>query len=135
MKTLQGECYSIVLRVDVSRNLVIGKLGSYFFPSGYYIYTGRAVRGLEKRIQRHLNKKKNCHWHIDYMTVQKDIDVVQVLIHSSRAVEECDIVKHICSLPGASIPVPGFGASDCDERCGAHLVYLNENSQTDIYAL
>ena len=115
--------------------IIIGQLGSHFFPSGYYVYTGRAVKGLEKRIQRHLSRKKKCHWHVDYLTAQKDIDVVQVLIHSSSAEEECDIVKYICSLPGASIPVPGFGASDCSGRCGAHLVFFKDKIQLDIYAV
>ena len=34
-----------------------------------------------------------------------------------------DLVRDLLELPGASVPVPGFGSSDC-RACPAHLVAL-----------
>ena len=43
---------------------------------------------------------------------------------------ECDLASNLMAQQGASVPVPGFGSSDC-RRCSAHLVALpNETKFT-----
>ena len=37
----------------------IGSLGKITFKKGFYAYVGSAMNNLEKRVQRHLRKKKN----------------------------------------------------------------------------
>ncbi len=39
----------------------IGKLGTHVFPSGYYIYAGSVLRGLNGRLKRHLMAEKLLH--------------------------------------------------------------------------
>jgi hypothetical protein len=36
---------------------------------------------------------------------------------------ECDLLDRLLKAPGAVVPVPGFGSSDC-RTCPAHLVAL-----------
>ncbi len=39
---------------------------------------------------------------------------------------ECDLLARVLDIPGASVPVPGFGSSDC-RACPAHLVTLPDD--------
>ncbi|MFQ6031477.1 MAG: DUF123 domain-containing protein [Candidatus Zixiibacteriota bacterium] len=59
--------YQLLIYLPKNAWIIIGKRGKFRFPKGYYIYTGSARNGLEKRIKRHLNKKKKHFWHIDYL--------------------------------------------------------------------
>lgn len=89
--------------------------------SGYYIYVGSAMRGLETRIRRHLSPTRTLHWHIDHLTRIADIHRVFRFPTRSRSVEcrtSCRIAR---SHPESAIA--GFGASDC--RCRSHLYYFS----------
>ncbi len=112
-----------LLFVDLAAPLVldIPRLGEPTLATGRYAYGGSAhgPGGLRARIGRHLRRDKAQHWHVDRLTAAGR--VVQV-----RAVpggRECDLVRDLLELPGASVPVPGFGSSDC-RACPAHLVAL-----------
>ena len=59
--------YQLFINVTKEIDLKIGKLGRYLFPVGCYVYTGSAKKNINKRIERHLSKKKKLHWHIDYL--------------------------------------------------------------------
>ena len=59
--------YQLFIDVQQPVTLAIGKLGSFDFPAGHYIYTGSAKRNIEARIARHLAKDKKLRWHIDYL--------------------------------------------------------------------
>lgn len=37
---------------------------------------------------------------------------------------ECDWSESLAAMPGIHVPAPGFGASDCQRRCPAHLFLL-----------
>ena len=97
--------------------LTIGRLGAFRFPAGRYVYTGSARRNLEARIARHRRRDKKLRWHIDYLLAAPGVRVLSV--RRSRR-DECALNR---STSG-SIPVPGFGASDCRAGCGSHLKYL-----------
>ena len=45
--------YQLHLRLAVAARLEIGRLGTYDFPAGRYIYTGSALSGLSRRLARH----------------------------------------------------------------------------------
>lgn len=114
--------YQLLIKLDKTAMIQVGKLGEFTFPKGYYIYTGSAMGGLEARIARHLSKSKRFHWHIDYLLQQSN-----VIIHGSRACSEkieCEISRQTLEMDGASMPVPGFGSSDC--KCISHLVYFKK---------
>jgi Uri superfamily endonuclease len=113
--------YHLVVRLRTSRTLQIGRLGRFRFPAGYCIYTGSARNGLEHRLARHRCTQKKLHWHIDYLL--RAAQLVDVVAFPTRTRAECARNRRLLSLPGAAVPVTGFGSSDC--RCAAHLVYFS----------
>lgn len=108
--------YQLLIRIDRDIRIRIGALGKQDFPAGNYVYTGSACRNLVSRIRRHLATEKRLRWHIDYLLADPHVHVTGV-VTSTRG--ECDWNQ---SVKG-SVPVPGFGASDCRSGCGAHLRY------------
>ena len=61
------QSYQLFIKIVEEINLKVGKLGRFIFPAGYYVYTGSAKKNIDKRIERHLAKKKKLHWHVDYL--------------------------------------------------------------------
>jgi Uri superfamily endonuclease len=59
--------YQLLIRLDTDETIPVGKLGTFAFPAGFYVYTGSAMGGLDARIARHLSRIKRFHWHIDYL--------------------------------------------------------------------
>ena len=114
--------YVLVLRLEGSEEITIGKLGTFTFPSGYYLYVGSALGpgGLEARLARHRRRGKKLRWHIDYLLERARLVEVWGVASTDRL--ECLWAQAARQLPGAEIPVPGFGSSDC--RCPSHLIYL-----------
>ena len=109
--------YQLLIEVTRPVRVRIGRLGEFDFPAGRYIYTGSARCNYEARVARHLRREKTLRWHIDYLLAAPDVRIIEVIRLSK---DECPINR---STPG-SIPVPGFGASDCRAGCGSHLKYL-----------
>lgn len=101
---------------------------------GYYAYTGSAVGkgavSLRQRVARHLRKKKTKHWHIDHLLTCRKAKVTALVACTSVINKECKINKAIQNIQGATIPINGFGASDCRHDCRSHLAYFGED---DIY--
>ena len=114
--------YHLVIHLAECMSIEVGKLGVFLFPAGYYVYTGSALGGLDARVSRHLRSEKRLHWHIDYLLQYAEI--IHVVTHATGKRLECEYNRAILSLPDASIPVKGFGSSDC--RCPAHLVYFEK---------
>lgn len=116
--------YVLVLRLMEAGQIRVGKLGEFPFPAGHYLYVGsaRGSGGLATRVARHRRTEKRLHWHIDYLT--RRADIIDVWHLESPRNLECVMAEAIGALPGAGVPVPGFGSSDC--RCPAHLFYFSE---------
>jgi Uri superfamily endonuclease len=112
--------YQLLLHVDRPVSVRIGRLGRFAFPAGWYVYTGSAMGGLEARIARHGRRRKRLHWHIDYLLTKARL--IDVVMTPTRELIECVRNREALALPGASVIVPRFGASDC--RCRSHLVYF-----------
>jgi Uri superfamily endonuclease len=115
----EGRAISYQLVIEVSRPIRcrVGRLGIFDFPSGAYVYTGSASRGLEARIARHKRSAKTLRWHVDYLLAAPGVRIREVVRSSTSE----------CRLNQASkgrVIVPGFGASDCRTGCRAHLKYL-----------
>lgn len=111
--------YQLHLRLNRPTRIAVGRLGTFDFPAGRYIYTGSARGGLEARLARHRRSEKVLHWHIDYFLQYADIVAVTVVVTSERL--ECALNAQALQQPGAQIIAPRFGSSDC--RCPAHLIY------------
>lgn len=108
--------------MEKGRAIVVGRLGCFLFPAGFYVYTGSAVRGLEARIARHLRRRKKLRWHIDYLLQYGRVVGVR---RYRGGLSECKLSRGVESLPGSSMVVRGFGSSDC--KCPAHLYYFRRN--------
>jgi Uri superfamily endonuclease len=114
--------YALLLRLDAPQNVAVGALGSVHLPAGYYLYVGSAhgPGGLAARLARHRRRDgKRFHWHVDY--VRAVARLVQIWSHPDERRQECEWAAAAAALPGARIPAPGFGASDC--RCTSHFFY------------
>jgi len=114
--------YQLLIRLDRDETITIGKLGTFRFPAGCYIYTGSAMNGIEARVRRHLSNQKRFHWHVDYLLERGR--VIRYAIREGSTRQECEMNARTLAMPGASVPVTGFGSSDC--RCLSHLVYFAE---------
>lgn len=109
--------YQLHIEIAAPIRCLVGRLGTFDFPAGRYVYTGSAQRHLEARITRHLADTKTLRWHIDYLLACPGVRVTGVT--RSRRAE--------CALNASArghVVVHGFGASDCRAGCGAHLRFL-----------
>ncbi|MBC8278599.1 MAG: GIY-YIG nuclease family protein [FCB group bacterium] len=122
--------YILTLQVNETFTTVIGALGPYAFDPGTYIYIGSAKRGIASRLARHIRlateKSGKIHWHIDYLLVKKEVTLMEVVPYPDE--DECTISQHFAAHPNVSTPVPGFGASDCKNKCPAHFFRIDESS-------
>ncbi len=62
-------------------------------------------------------------WNVDRLTAAGRVMGVRA-VPGGR---EYDVLRGLLDLPGTSVPVPGFGSSDC-QTCPAHLVMLPSGS-------
>lgn len=110
--------YVLLLALDRPLALPAPFAGTTLAP-GRYAYAGsaRGPGGLRARLARHLRADKRPHWHVDWLTAAARTEAVGI----SETESECDLAARLLSTAGATIPVPGFGSSDC-RRCTAHLI-------------
>jgi Uri superfamily endonuclease len=122
--------YALFLTLPAPVALTIGKLGAFTFLAGVYIYTGsaRGPGGLDARLRHHLRPATRPHWHIDYLRTRAEVRggvyVVEEEVPTRSMTLECAWSQVLLALPDASVPVRGFGASDCRSGCPAHLLYF-----------
>jgi Uri superfamily endonuclease len=114
--------YVLILHLAEPTTITIGKLGTFDFPAGWYAYTGSALGpgGLAARLAYHHRRDKSFQWHIDYLLAQAELVEMWWAIDNKR--RECVWASALRSIPGARVPVPNFGASDC--RCLTHLIHF-----------
>jgi Uri superfamily endonuclease len=111
--------YCLIIDLPRESELRVGRLGSFRFPKGTYVYTGSGMAGIEARVSRHLKRKKKLRWHIDYLLTAARVKSVIRVQASTRV--ECEINGLAFQVPGSSAVVPGFGSSDCS--CTSHLAF------------
>ena len=119
----KGGIYTLIIKLSNKREIKVGRLGTFVFPKGYYVYTGSAQNGLEKRINRHLSSEKKLHWHIDYLLCYAK--VIKVVRYVGRK-DECKLNSVTGKSAGATQIVKKFGSSDCN--CVTHLYYFEDIS-------
>ncbi|MGQ9626945.1 MAG: GIY-YIG nuclease family protein [Anaerolineae bacterium] len=126
--------YALLLYLEHESEIAIGRLGVFLFPDGYYIYIGSALGkgGLRARLVRHLRREKKRHWHIDYFLEFASCLGWWIRPHGERdeppGRAECLWAQEVASLPGAHVPAPGFGSSDC--LCRTHLFHLQQREDS-----
>jgi len=115
--------YALVFTAKRKKRLNIGKLGALSLQPGYYVYVGSAFGpgGLKARIRHHCKRSGRRHWHIDYLSENLPPDEVWYTHDATRREHHwSEVLSH---AGGASIPLPGFGSSDC--RCISHLYFFS----------
>lgn len=111
--------YAIYLEIQDKQEIEIGKLGSFPFEKGTYIYVGSAKRNIVARVERHKRLEKKLKWHFDYL---RPFGQITRIITYEGSIGECQLAEKIRKEVGGTMPVQRFGSSDC--RCHSHLVYF-----------
>ena len=121
--------YLLLIDLAAPLALAIPRLGVATLAPGRYASGGSAYGpgGLRARSGRHLRADKTPRWHVDRLTAAGQV----VGVRAVPGARECDLVRGLLEVPGTSVPVPGFGSSDC-RACPAHLVMLPEGFEPAI---
>ena len=130
MNALPGT-YALILQADHRRVVRIGRLGQLAVEPGCYVYVGSALGpgGVRARVGHHTRLATRPHWHIDYLRRAAALRHVWYSYDSVRREHAwADIFAH---MRGASIPLPGFGASDC--ACLTHLYFFSRQPRLDTF--
>ena len=116
--------YALILRATDGRRLQVGCLGVLHVHPGYYVYVGSAFGpgGVRARIAHHQRVASRPHWHIDYLRPCTHLEYVWYTYDRQR--REHQWAQGFAGLPGAAVPLVGFGASDC--ACVTHLFCFTE---------
>jgi Uri superfamily endonuclease len=116
--------YVLLLSSTSTELIQIGHLGERQLQVGYYVYIGSALGpgGLRSRLHHHLRPTDRPHWHIDYL--KRHTMVERVWFCYGRRRREHLWAERIAALPGAWMPMSGFGSSDCD--CQSHLFFFKQ---------
>lgn len=122
--------YLLHLGLTLQLILRVGKLGEYCYQPGEYLYVGSALGpgGLKARLGRHLLGNGRRHWHIDWLRPFTSVNGYFYLETTEHL--ECAWSQFLIQNLEASIPAPGFGASDCRSKgnyCTAHLFRLEQS--------
>ena len=115
----QPGTYALVLICNSDRQVEVGKLGRFKIRSGFYVYIGSAFGpgGLQARIAHHTKVSVRPHWHIDYLS--SVLRLYEVWYTVDAKPYEHRWAETMSGIKGATLPIIGFGASDCS--CTSHL--------------
>jgi Uri superfamily endonuclease len=124
--------YALILSCASNARLQIGRLGIIQLQCGYYVYVGSALGagGLRSRITHHQKLSAQPHWHIDYLRAHTRLH--SVLLDYDGIRHEHEWARAVQEIRDATIPILGFGASDCS--CLSHL-YFFKRCPTQLPAL
>ena len=114
--------YALEIYLSKDVCLEVGALGEVPFVEGKYVYVGSAQLNLEKRVERHLRRKKKIFWHIDYLLTNKWARTEKVFFREATKSVECALATELARV---GQPVVGFGCSDC--HCQSHLFRLTKS--------
>ncbi len=131
LNNLSSETYVLVLYLPQDEALTIGKLGHCSFLEGFYAYAGSALGtgGLKGRLGHHLRPVQYPRWYLDYLRCVATLQPVGWTEGERR--REHDWAALLQQLPGATPPVPRFGASDC--ACISHLFHYAEQPSLRLF--
>lgn len=118
MQSLPGT-YTLILSSSIDKPVNIGKIGTLFLKSGFYVYIGSAFGpgGLKARLKHHFNHSSRPHWHLDYLS--PILSVCEIWYSYDQTRREHQWAKIHLQTRGVTLPLPGFGSSDC--RCPSHF--------------
>jgi Uri superfamily endonuclease len=125
---LEGQpgTYALLLESANNAEIRIGRLGDLHLLPGFCIYVGSAFGpgGVHARVNHHLLVSLLPRLHIDYLRPRTTLE--EVWLRHCRKHREHLWARLLSSMPGVSVPMPGFGSSDCD--CSAHLFFFRSQA-------
>lgn len=121
--------YALLLSSATDARIRVGRFGTMCPQPGFYLYVGSAFGpgGVHARVGHHLYASTRPHWHVDYL--RPHVEVEHVWVCYGRKRREHKWAKLLASMPGVSVPMPGFGSSDCG--CEAHLFFFKSDTIRD----
>lgn len=124
--------YCLIVHINQETRIDVGALTGIDFKSGYYVYTGSAMNSLIPRIKRHLSDKKKLHWHIDYVLLNKNSNIEEIIFTDSEKRIECQLASLIKESASKisknnNYLISNFGCSDCN--CESHLMYFKNKEE------
>jgi len=116
--------YVLVLSSRSTDLIQIGRLGALQLQSGFYLYVGSALGpgGVRARLAHHLKLSRRPHWHIDYLRAHSRVEEAWYCLDCQRL--EHLWAEHIGLVKGSSVPLVGFGSTDCG--CEGHLFFFRQ---------
>ena len=99
------------------KEIHVGALGELKIKKGYYIYIGRAKKGLISRVKRHFSYEKRKRWHIDYL-IEHSCRIGAYIFPGADASLEEEIATF---MTGIYPHILGFGSSD--SKAKSHLFF------------
>jgi Uri superfamily endonuclease len=123
--------YALILACLKEKRLRIAKLGEIQLQPGYFVYVGSAFGpgGLAARLSHHRRLIVRPHWHIDYLRPATILSEIWLTYDpSSREHQWADLIAQI---KHESIPLPGFGSTDCS--CGSHLFFFRDRPSIQLF--
>ncbi|MEM3061511.1 MAG: GIY-YIG nuclease family protein [Candidatus Bathyarchaeia archaeon] len=125
--------YTIVLMLEKSLRIKIGRLGLKNFREGFYAYVGSGLgRGSSSvlgRLRRHLKRGKKLFWHMDYLSSHKGVKILEVFYAETDFKMECVLNNEIWKTLRRNFFIKGFGSSDCN--CESHLTWIGNKISID----
>ena len=115
--------YAMLLGCRRAGLILIGRAGRLKRRPGVYVYVGSAhgPGGLRARLGHHLRLSISPRWHVDYLRRVTTPLAVWTTVDPIRREHQWAAI--MSGIRGATLPMPGFGASDC--RCRAHLFHFD----------
>jgi Uri superfamily endonuclease len=128
----QPGTYALVLASTKAATIRVGKLGSLQLQPGFYVYIGSAhgPGGLQARLAHHLERTDRPHWHVDYLRAHTNPE--EVWFCYDRTPWEHRWARCLGLQRGASVPLAGFGSSDC--TCESHLFFFGSRPSRAAFA-
>jgi len=113
--------YVLVFSLSERQMFRAGKKIEADLLPGHYLYIGSAFGpgGLRARLNHHIHLRASARWHVDYLNRVACLKEIWYTTATKR--REHDWVGLFQHLTELSLPVEGFGSSDC--LCWAHLFY------------
>jgi Uri superfamily endonuclease len=113
--------YALVCESSGEAEVPVGRLGTLSIQVGFYVYVGSALGagGIRARVGHHIGQGVRRHWHVDYLWPTIRIGEIWYCYDPVR--REHEWARILYHLVGCTVPLRGFGASDC--RCESHLLF------------
>ena len=123
--------YVLVVSARANRLVRVGRLGRLRLQSGFYVYVGSAFGsgGVRVRLMHHSQPSHRPHWHVDYL--RRHTSLEEVWYCHDRVSREHEWTRCLGIQLGASIPLAGFGASDC--QCESHLYFFKSRPSRNAF--